>query len=271
MEIIKKKTNANCFCDKKKIQKNKIIYKLKPYGETDFRIRRQNYYRVYHHCTNCNHYFASHNFDLEKLYQKNYSKNTYGSQKKIRNTFEKIINLPLYKSDNKNRIKRILKIVKKHYKCLDVGSGLGIFPFELKKNSIKVDCIEKDNNLKRHLKNLKLKLKSNEIFHKNSKIQYDFISMNKVLEHIQKPNIFIDKFLKLLKNNGILYLEVPSIKALKDKLGSKREEFFIEHFHVFSKKSVILFLKKKKLKIIYIKDLIEKSGKYTLIAVAKKI
>ena len=51
----------------------------------------------------------------------------------------------------------------------------------------------------------------------------------------------------------------------------KREEFFIEHFHVFSKKSVILFLKKNKLKIIYVKDLIEKSGKYTLIAVAKKI
>mgnify|MGYP006927739395 CR=1 FL=1 len=92
MEIVKKnKTNTSCFCEKKKIQKYKIIYKFKPYGETDFKIRKKNYFRAYHQCTKCQHYFACHNFDLEKLYQKNYSQKTYGSQKKIRNTFEKII------------------------------------------------------------------------------------------------------------------------------------------------------------------------------------
>ena len=67
----------------------------------------------------------------------------------------------------------------------------------------------------------------------------------------------------------MLYIEVPSTKALNDKLGVLREEFFIEHFHVFSKKSLANLIKNLKLKVIYIKNIVEKSNKYTLIALAK--
>ena len=95
--------------------------------------------------------------------------------------------------------------------------------------------------------------------------------MNKIIEHIEKPKFFLNKFLSLIKNSGYLYIEVPSINALKCKLGKKREEFFIEHFHVFSKKSLEILLKSIDLKIIYIKNIKENSGKYTLIALAKKI
>ena len=95
--------------------------------------------------------------------------------------------------------------------------------------------------------------------------------MNKIIEHIENPKLFLSKFLNLLKKPGYLYIEVPSISALKSKLGKSSEEFFIEHFHIFSKKSLKNLLKLINLKIIYVKDIKENSGKYTLLALAKKI
>lgn len=270
--VIKKKRviKASCFCKKKKIIKNILKYNSKPDGETDFKIKASKYKRYFSKCDNCNHYFANHNFDLEKIYKKHYSRMTYGSQKKINNIFQKIINLPKSKSDNKNRIERVLKNIKQNFNCLDVGSGLGVFPYELRKNNIKVDCIEKDKNLKIHLNNINLKVLNNSIFSKKKIIRYNFISMNKIIEHIEKPKIFLQKFYKLLKNMGYLYIEVPSISALKSKLGDRSEEFFIEHFHVFSKKSLEFLLKSINYEIVYIKNIKEKSGKYSLVALAKR-
>ena len=106
---------------------------------------------------------------------------------------------------------------------------------------------------------------------KNKKKKFDFISFNKIIEHIQKPEIFVKDFLLLTKINGLIYIEVPSIKALSDKIGILREEFFIEHFHVFSRESLSFFLKRLKLKILFINDIVEKSNKYTLIALAQKL
>ncbi len=112
---------------------------------------------------------------------------------------------------------------------------------------------------------------NNSIFKKKKFLRYNFITMNKIIEHIENPKSFLLKFYNLLRNPGYLYIEVPSIKALKSKIGKKSEEFFIEHFHVFSKKSLKILLRDINLKIVYIKDIKENSGKYTLIALAKKI
>jgi len=271
MVISKKKIiKTSCFCKKNKIIRNVIKYNSKPIGETDFKIKKLLYKRSYNKCEVCDHYFANHLYDLESLYKKNYSKFTYGSQKEIFNNFKKIIKLPNSKSDNKNRVSRMTKSLKKNFYCLDVGSGLGVFPYELQKNHIKIDCYEKDRNLKNHLKNIKLKVVNNSIFLKNNMNKYNFITMNKIIEHIEKPKYLLKKFIKLLKNHGYLYIEVPSINALKSKSGHNSEEFFIEHFHVFSKKSLEILLMSINLQVVYIKNIKEKSGKYTLIALAKK-
>ena len=66
---------------------------------------------------------------------------------KIFNTFTKIKNLPKYKSDNFFRVKRFINFCKKNRiknkKFLDIGSGTGIFPYELKRKNINISCIEK--------------------------------------------------------------------------------------------------------------------------------
>lgn len=77
--------------------------------------------------------------------------------------------------------------------------------------------------------------------------------------------------MKNLKLNGYIYIEVPDIDAKNDKLSYDREEFFIEHHHVFSKTSLILMLSKLNLKILKIEQIREPSSKYTIFCFAKKI
>ena len=98
--------------------------------------------------------------------------------------------------------------------------------------------------------------------------KFDVITSFQVLEHVENPKIIMRKIKKILKNNGILYIEVPDAKASIE--GKYREEFFIEHLHVFSMKSLRNTLKKIKFKIIKIKSIKENSGKYTLYAFCKK-
>ena len=61
--------------------------------------------------------------------------------------------------------------------------------------------------------------------------------------------------------------ELRSVKASKK--GKNREEFFIDHLHVFSKKSLMLLLKKTNYRKIYINRIVEPSGKFTIYAFAK--
>ena len=82
-------------------------------------------------------FFSFFNFSLKNLYYEKYSQNAYGNQKKIKSTFDKIINLPISKSDNKNRVKRCVKFLNKNDKIFDIGCGLSVFLYELKKRVLK--------------------------------------------------------------------------------------------------------------------------------------
>lgn len=267
---MKLKAKLNC-CNKRNLIKS-FEYIKRPELETDFNIK--NYHRFYKKCKNCGHYFSFLNFNINKIYKKEYSQKTYGNLLKIEKTFNRIVNLPKSKSDNKNRILRCAKFIKGK-NILDIGSGMGVFPYELKKKvkKLQINLLEKDKNLVKFLqKNFKknnIKTNIDYFFKKRSYNNFfDFISINKVLEHIENPMIILGKLKKILKFRGILYIEVPDCKASLE--GQFREEFFIEHLHVFSIKSLKNMIKKIKLKVIKIKGIKEKSGKYTLFVFCRK-
>ena len=72
----------------------------------------------------------------------------------------------------------------------------------------------------------------------------------------------------MFKNKGFIYIEVPSVEAAK--LDFEREEFFIEHLHVFSKNLLKILIQECELKNKITKFEIEPSGKYTLRGIAVK-
>lgn len=267
--------NINC-CYKKK-----LIFKFlkKPEKEVDFGISKKNYKRFFFKCEKCNHYYAKHKKNLIKnLYKENYFVSTYKNYKKLKETVEKILNLPIKKSDNKQRILRVQNFFKKKkikkITLLDVGAGTGVFPISIMSRDIRVFANETNKTqctfIKKYSKG-KIKVINSSFLKKNfNKQTFDFITFNKVLEHIERPSKFLIKAKKILKKNGYIYLEVPDIIAKKKLSQFPWEEFSIGHFHVFSPKSLKLFVENLNFKIVKLKRIVEPSGKHTIFSIIKK-
>ena len=118
------------------------------------------------------------------------------------------------------------------------------------------------------LKRKKLNLVSRDLMKvKNIKKKYDLITFNKVLEHFELTKIIeiLSNYKKLLKKNGQIYIEVPDSLAAKDNIN--RQEFFFEHYNIFSKKSLTILLMKIDFKIEYLKSVYEINDKFTLRAI----
>ena len=95
--------------------------------------------------------------------------------------------------------------------------------------------------------------------------KYNVITLNKVLEHVINPIAMLRKAKKYLRNKGFIYVEVPDAENAS-KEGKNREEFYIDHFHVFSKLSLTLMCKNAGLQTISVNRINEPSGKFTLFA-----
>ena len=249
------------------------IFNSKPKNEKDYGLKGK-YLRKYFKCKICEHHISDHNYDLNSLYSKKYVEAHYGNYNDLKKNFYKIKNLKSNNSDNYKRCLRInsfFKKINKKIKTLDVGAGLGVFADRLKSAKFQYFSLIETNNL--NVKFLKEFLKFKKTFKKKSDLKsnkFDLITMNKVIEHVPKPTTFVKNYLKYLKSNGIIYIEVPNVDAKHDPINFERQEFFIEHHHVFSKLSLLSMLFKLKLKILKIKKIKEPSSKYTIFCFAQK-
>ena len=114
LEKIKLRPTLTCPCGEKNL-KTEFFYSKRPKGETKFEIGNKKYYRYYESCTLCNHWFGKCNIDVNHFYKKDYSKATYGNILDINKRFNKIINLPYSKSDNKHRVKTVISFYNKNF------------------------------------------------------------------------------------------------------------------------------------------------------------
>jgi len=276
MVEFQKKYKCFCFSNFKKNQKNtKIFYEYSspPVLEPNYNIRY--YKRKILKCNFCGHFSAKHKIKVNEFYKKNYSIISHG--KNLKKKFKKIESLKS-KSDNFARVARFLKYFnnykEKDIKLLDVGCGLSVFLYELKK---KVDWeltgVEPDINFVRFAKQLNI-----DVIHSNlrsnifKKKKFHIVSMNKIIEHVKEPAKLLKISKKLLTKKGFVYIEVPDGGAAsKNKNGKNREEFFVDHLHVFTKKSLRKCIELSGLKLARLKSIKEKSGKLTIYAFAKKV
>ena len=263
-------------CGYRKLKKF-IKYSKPPKIEKKFNIKKK-YKRDYFKCTNCNHLISNQNLiNFDKHYEEEYSKAHYSNIDTLKNTFKRIINYPIKKSDNKNRILRInnfynhleIKKNKKKIELLDVGSGLGVFLHEAKKIGWKCYSnepgIEASFFIKKKLNIKTFNCKFEEI---STNKKFDIITFNKVLEHVERPHKLLNIAKKLLKPNGFIYIEVPDGEAAI-KVSKNRQEFTIDHLHVFALESIMSLIKKCSLLPIKIERIKEVSGKLTLFAFVK--
>lgn len=274
---IKKNYEINCKCPaSKKIKNNTTLlysYAKPPKGEPNYGIPA--YKRKIIKCNVCNHCRAEHGIDTKKFYLENYSVISHG--KNIKAKFKQVLNLKK-KSDNYFRVKRFLEFFKNKIntkiKLLDIGSGLSVFLYALSKK-VKWDIrgIEPDLNFVNFAKKqLKLNVTRSTLEKNKKQRQYDIITLNKVIEHVKNPTLFLKKTNRILGDNGYVYIEVPDGEAASQAKNSKdREEFYVDHLHAFSLKSLANSVKCANFKLLKIDKILEPSGKLTIYAFAKKI
>jgi 2-polyprenyl-3-methyl-5-hydroxy-6-metoxy-1,4-benzoquinol methylase len=260
------------FCKKNNFIK-KFEYFTPPKGETKYFININKYYRYYLQCNYCNHYFSISEIKLKNHYSSKYNEATYSGN--LKKNFEKIKNLPHNKSDNYFRVMRVADFVNREIRkikkktLLDVGSGLGIFPYAISDKHFICTALDPDKLSCLHLKNnLKINAIHGDFLKKRIKNKYDVITFNKVIEHVKKPEKMLLRAKSILKKNGIIYIEVPDVLA--GKKGKNREEFHIDHLHVFSKKSLFFLAKNINLNLKKVKSIREPSGKFTIYAFLTK-
>ena len=95
--------------------------------------------------------------------------------------------------------------------------------------------------------------------------RFKLVTLNKVIEHVEAPVVMLRRTSGVLSPAGFVYVEAPDGDAAAAE-GPGREEFFIEHHHVFSPASLALTAKRAGFSPVLIERLREPSGKFTICA-----
>jgi len=126
------------------------------------------------------------------------------------------------------RIKTIIKTIagfnRNFSQVLDIGGGLGLFSMNFKLNFPMSNVFILDKSLYKGIKEILTKYPTLRItdyvqediqeetpFDSNS---FDLIFALDILEHVENPSIAIDEILRILKEDGFLFISVPTESIL---------------------------------------------------------
>lgn len=238
---MKKFENIKCnLCNS---NKNKEIYSSIQYldtlGEVEIKLNI---------CLNCNFIYQNPQLTYDALMQ-HYNQNSSGN---------------IHREYNKND--RATKLMKEREDFLsefisnsnieticDIGGGNGYFLSNLKMNSdIERILIEPSNAILQNndYKITKIKQSVEDIEVQNYK-RMDMLMCISALEHFKNPSQIIEKFNKLLNDEGFLFIEVPNSLRPYDTLG----EFYIyEHLNHFTFETLQLLLNKHNFYVVKMEE-----------------
>jgi 2-polyprenyl-3-methyl-5-hydroxy-6-metoxy-1,4-benzoquinol methylase len=197
-----------------------------------YRVRKYQYFR----CNICNTLFLRpfpRVQSIELLYKSFTYVNGLIDEQRIRKQSRKILS-------------KLHTLNPKGKTLLDIGSGYGFFLDEANKAGLTTIGIEPSKKLvvqSIELLNRSIKVinKSFDGFYlKNLNKKYDFITLIHVIEHVTNPKKTILQALKLLKPQGILYIETPNLQSHLFNIEKEQYTFLTppEHLWIFSIKSI---------------------------------
>lgn len=265
-------TPLRCIC-RGDYLKTVFSYDLPPVGETQFDLSTE-YNRDVLRCDLCGHFVTHHDMDVSSLYTSQYVSSTYGDDG-LRSAYDRIMGLDPITSDNVARVQNLISYTEVSgfgvgKTLLDVGSGLCVFPSAMKNAGWDCTVVDPDSRAVAHAQDVVgVKAVCGDYMEIEGLGEFDVVTFNKVLEHVKDPVNMLSRASEHLKSKGFVYIEVPDGEAAVSD-GPGREEFFIEHWHVFSPTSLAALVSRAGFSLNIMESLIEPSGKYTLRAFATK-
>jgi len=237
--------------------------------------------RSFIECLNCS--LVLHNptlqpDELDQIYR------NYRDESIIKETpeeyFDRITNIPKSISKNFLKIKEIQKFLNLknpnfRHNILDIGAGGGVFLYQWQSifPNAKMYAIEPTPSFAELIKKKTSAKVFNRIYEKPlDNIQFDFITLNHVLEHMPNPKKIIENIYQNLKKSGYLYIEVPSTKDFTENLLDKtHSRFTAQHLFYFHKTFLEKMLEEASLtKIASWEELSETDGRHNLKTLYRK-
>ena len=264
----------DCLCEANRFMRV-FLYENPPAGETVFNLDyEERYYREVLRCDVCGHYVSVHNMDMDKLYEGEWVNATYKDEGRMKRTFEHIIFLSPPKSDNAGRVSRLVAFTQSFFSpekkqsgnpsILDVGSGLSVFLHKMKDHGFTCTALDPDERCAEHARRVVgVEAVCGDFMKVKDLGQHDIITLNKVLEHVKNPVTMLVRTRDHLKSGGFVYIEVPDGEAA-EREGPDREEFFVDHYHVFSAVSTAILAARTGFRVQILERLKEPSGKFTI-------
>ena len=250
-------------------------YDAPPPGETAFDLPDGTAYRrEYRRCATCGHFLQVTDIDLDAaLYSGAYVDATYKDRAGLERTYERIMSLPPEGSDNVQRVRRIDAWWDAHRpgvgkSVLDVGSGLGVFGARMKDLGWSCTVLDPDERtIAFSREHIGVEGICGDFMAVSPQGRWGLVTFNKVLEHVSDPVGMLRRAADFLEPDGAVYVELPDGEAATgDPDGQDREEFFVEHLHVFSAGSLALLAVRAGFRTLLLERIREPSGKYTLYA-----
>ncbi|MCM8796936.1 MAG: class I SAM-dependent methyltransferase [Candidatus Omnitrophica bacterium] len=137
-------------------------------------------------------------------------------------------------------------------KILDIGCSTGallsIFKLNGYSNLLGIDPSPSCVRATKELYNIEASV--NNIFNFNTNEKFDLIILSAVLEHLVDFNNSMQKIRSLLKDRGLLFIEVPDAERFVLYISMPFQQFSIEHINYFSQNSIRNLLSKFSFEII---------------------
>jgi SAM-dependent methyltransferase len=248
-----------------------FVYDAPPAVEVGFRRPDgEPYHREVWQFAGSNHFVSTHAMTVATDYTGAYVDATYGDRAGMESAFQRIITLAPERSDNVGRMRRVQAFAAEHFgrdrgiRLLDIGAGLGVFPHAVRQAGWDCTAIDPDPRAVEHLrKTVGVAAVCGDFLQARDIGRFDVITLNKVLEHVVNPILMLRRTVRFLAPGGFVYFEVPD-GELAAREGPEREEFSIEHLHVFSFASVVMLASGAGLVPQVVERLREPSAKFTL-------
>jgi SAM-dependent methyltransferase len=132
---------------------------------------------------------------------------------------------------NFDREKLIERIYSLKGKILDIGCGVGYFLEACKKRGWSVFGVEPSKEAQAICRKKGIKIINRSQFGKYSK-SFDCVTLFHVLEHLDSPKEYLKDISRLIRKNGVIMIEVPSIKSFNAKY-QREKWWYIQDMHLF--------------------------------------
>ena len=186
--------------------------------------------------------------------------------------FEHMTQLPPGQSDHQERVEFVTDVIGRQGVVLDIGCGGGVFLHRFKKKHPTWKALGVEPTKSKYFSDVAAKSDIsivNEYLNKDTfDIQFDLITIIHVLEHVEDHRTILSQINDYLRDDGLLYVEVPSSDDI-GVLPVEHDRYMCIHDFIFSL-DVLETLLKEQFEIIYSGKFISPSHRNQLRALVKR-